>query len=75
MNPIADKVGISAEQFKKLVASGVVSTSWVMKEEVFIFYKEKVSKLGHTEAVDQAADKFKVDRSQINRILREDIFK
>lgn len=75
MSAIADKVGITAEQFKTLVNKGVVSTTWMTKDEIVVHYKECLKVTNKTEAIRQTADKFGKDRTVIYAILREDIFK
>lgn len=74
MSVIADKVGITAEQFKKLVKEGVISTTWAVKDEIVVYYKERLKVTNKTDAVKDTADHFKKNPSDVYAILRTDIF-
>lgn len=75
MSIIADKIGITPEQFKNLVKNGIVSTTWMVKDEVVIYYKQQLQSCSKTEAVQRTAEQFKKNPSDVYAILRTDIFK
>lgn len=75
MSIIADKVGITADQFKTLVKEGVISTTWLIKDEIVVHYKKQLQIYNKTEAVARTAEEFKKNPSDIYAILRTDIFK
>lgn len=75
MSVIADKVGIKEEQFKSLVNFGVVSVTWLARDEIVIYYKKQLQICNKTEAVHRTAEEFRKDPSDVYKILREDVFK
>lgn len=75
MSVIADKVGITADQFKTLVKEGVISTTWLIKDEIVVYYKSQLQICNKTEAVHRTAEEFKKNPSDVYAILRSDIFK
>lgn len=74
MSAIADKVGITAEQFKTLVKEGVISTTWAVKDDIVVYYKERLKVTNKSEAVKETAEQFRKNPSDIYAILRTDIF-
>lgn len=75
MSIIAEKVGIREEHVKMLVNYGVISTTWLIRDQIVIHYKKQLQICNKTEAVHRTADEFRKNPSDIYAILREDIFK
>lgn len=75
MSAIAEKIGITAEQFKTLVKVGVVSTTWAAKDEIVVYYKQQLQICNRSEAVHRTAEKFNKDCPDIYKILRDPVFK
>lgn len=58
-----------------LVNYGVISTTWLIRDQIVIHYKKQLQICNKTEAVHRTADEFRKNPSDIYAILREDIFK
>ena len=75
MSEIADKYGMTDGEYKRAICDGLISTSWVRKEEIFVTYKEKLKNAKNkTEAAKQAADASGCDPSYVYQVLKEKVF-
>lgn len=76
MSVIAEKYGMSDEKFKKAINDGLISTSWLRREEIVVHFKEKLKGAKNkSEAVKLTAESFNCTTTYIHTILREDVFR
>lgn len=72
---IGEKYGMSAEEFMKAIKDGLVSTSWIRKEEICVFYKKRLS-AGDTStmAAKATAAEFNCEPSYVFQIIKLPVF-
>lgn len=76
MSVIADKYGMTDEEYKKAIADGLISTSWLRREEIVIHYRENLKVAGEKkEAAKLTAAHYNVSYLYVYNILREEPFK
>lgn len=75
MSEIAKKYGMDDTKFRMAINDGLISTSWIRKEEIVIHYKAKCKEYEKTEAVKVTSDYFNVSPQYVYNLLRENVFK